>query len=69
MITTAGAGLFRGGPAIVTALFCAFFTSFTGASGVTILTSAGVLMPVLLAATSETERAGTALAKRHAGTA
>jgi C4-dicarboxylate transporter, DctM subunit len=43
-------GQFRGGPAIVTALVCAFFTSFTGASGVTILALAGVLMPVLLAA-------------------
>lgn len=42
-------GQFRGGPAIVTALVCAFFTSFTGASGVTILALAGVLMPVLLA--------------------
>ena len=43
-------GQFRGGPAIVTALVCAFFTSFTGASGVTILALGGVLMPVLLGA-------------------
>lgn len=43
-------GQLRGGPAIVTALVCAFFTSFTGASGVTILALGGVLMPVLLAA-------------------
>ena len=43
-------GQFRGGPAIVTAMVCAFFTSFTGASGVTILALGGVLMPVLLAA-------------------
>ena len=43
-------GQFRGGPAIVTALVCAFFTSFTGASGVTILALGGVLMPVLMAA-------------------
>jgi C4-dicarboxylate transporter, DctM subunit len=43
-------GQFRGGPAIVTALVCAFFTSFTGASGVTILALGGVLMPVLVAA-------------------
>ena len=43
-------GQFRGGPAIVTALVCAVFTSFTGASGVTILALGGVLMPVLLAA-------------------
>jgi tripartite ATP-independent transporter DctM subunit len=43
-------GAMRGGPAIVTALVCAFFTSFTGASGVTILALGGLLMPVLLAA-------------------
>ncbi len=43
-------GQFRGGPAIVTALVCAFFTSFTGASGVTVLALGGVLMPVLIAA-------------------
>ena len=43
-------GAVRGGPAIVTALVCAFFTSFTGASGVTILALGGLLMPVLLAA-------------------
>jgi tripartite ATP-independent transporter DctM subunit len=40
----------RGGPAILTALVCAFFTSFTGASGVTILALGGLLMPVLLSA-------------------
>ena len=40
----------RGGPAIVTALVCAFFTSFTGASGVTILALGGLLMPVLRSA-------------------
>jgi tripartite ATP-independent transporter DctM subunit len=40
----------RGGPAIVTALLCAFFTTFTGASGVTILALAGLLMPILLSA-------------------
>ncbi len=44
------AGWVRGGPAIVTALVCAFFTSFTGASGVTILALGGLLMPVLLSA-------------------
>jgi C4-dicarboxylate transporter, DctM subunit len=43
-------GFFRGGPAIVTALACAFFTTFTGGSGVTILALGGLLMPVLLAA-------------------
>jgi len=53
-------GQFGGGPAIVTALVCAFFTSFTGASGVTILALGGVLMPVLLAA-RYTERAALGL--------
>ena len=43
-------GSLRGGPAIVTALVCAFFTSFTGASGVTILALGGLLMPVLRSA-------------------
>jgi C4-dicarboxylate transporter DctM subunit len=42
-------GGLRGGPAVVTALVCAFFTSFTGASGVTILALGGLLMPVLIA--------------------
>ncbi len=43
-------GSFRGGPAVATALVCAFFTSFTGGSGVTILALGGLLMPVLRAA-------------------
>jgi len=43
-------GQFRGGPAIVAVLGCAFFTSFTGASGVTILALGGLLMPMLLGA-------------------
>lgn len=43
-------GQFRGGPAIVTVVVCAFFTSFTGASGVTILALGGLLMPVLAGA-------------------
>jgi C4-dicarboxylate transporter, DctM subunit len=43
-------GQFRGGPAIVTVLGCAFFTSFTGASGVTILALGGLLLPMLVAA-------------------
>jgi tripartite ATP-independent transporter DctM subunit len=43
-------GRFQGGPAIVTVLVCAFFTSFTGASGVTILALGGLLMPVLAGA-------------------
>lgn len=40
-------GSIRGGPALVTVLVCAFFTSFTGASGVTILALGGILMPLL----------------------
>lgn len=41
-------GQMRGGPALVTVLLCAFFTSFTGASGVTIIALGGLLMPILL---------------------
>jgi C4-dicarboxylate transporter DctM subunit len=52
-------GQFRGGPAIVTVLVCALFTSFTGASGVTILALGGLLMPVLTGARySEKEALG-----------
>jgi tripartite ATP-independent transporter DctM subunit len=40
----------RGGSGIVTVLVCAFFTSFTGASGVTILALGGLLMPILIQA-------------------
>jgi C4-dicarboxylate transporter, DctM subunit len=43
-------GWFRGGTAVATALICAFFTAFTGGSGVTILALGGLLMPVLIAA-------------------
>ncbi len=50
-------GSLRGGPAVVTALVCAFFTSFTGASGVTILALGGLLMPVLLGAKYPEKRA------------
>jgi C4-dicarboxylate transporter DctM subunit len=42
-------GQLRGGSAIVTVLVCAFFTTFTGASGVTILALGGLLLPVLIA--------------------
>jgi tripartite ATP-independent transporter DctM subunit len=42
-------GRFRAGPVIISVLVCAFFTTFTGASGVTILALGGLLMPVLLA--------------------
>jgi C4-dicarboxylate transporter DctM subunit len=40
-------GTTRGGPALVTALACAFFTTFTGGSGVTILALGGLLLPIL----------------------
>lgn len=43
-------GHVRGGAALVTALVCAFFTTFTGGSGVTILALGGLLLPVLTAA-------------------
>lgn len=43
-------GWIRGGAAIVTVLACAFFTTFTGGSGVTILALGGLLLPVLQAA-------------------
>src|SRR5438552_16049688 len=43
-------GGMRGGAAIVTVLACAFFTSFSGASGVTIIALGGMLMPLLLSA-------------------
>ncbi len=46
----AAVGGVRGGAAILVALACAFFTSFTGASGVTILALGALLMPVLLGA-------------------
>ncbi len=41
-------GTLRGGPAIIAVMVCAFFTSFTGASGVTILALGGLLMPILM---------------------
>jgi len=43
-------GPFRGGLAVATVLCCAFFTTFTGASGVTILALGGLLLPALKAA-------------------
>lgn len=42
-------GRLRSGPAIVTVLACTFFTSFTGASGATVLALGGLVMPLLLA--------------------
>lgn len=48
MLLRAWSGHLRGGPAVVTVLACAFFTAFTGGSGVTILALGGLLMPILL---------------------
>ena len=39
-----------GGVAVAAVLVCAFFTTFTGASGVTILALGGLLLPALMAA-------------------
>lgn len=41
-------GHLRGGPAVITVFACAFFTAFTGGSGITILALGGLLMPILL---------------------
>lgn len=41
-------GMLPGGAAIMTVVVCAFFTTFTGASGVTILALGGLLYPILL---------------------
>jgi C4-dicarboxylate transporter DctM subunit len=44
----AGVGWIPGGTAIVCVVVCAFFTVFTGGSGVTILALGGLLLPALL---------------------
>src|SRR5262249_3273870 len=41
-------GWFPGGTAVAAATLCAFFTLFTGGSGVTILALGGLLLPALL---------------------
>ncbi len=41
-------GNLRGGTAIMGIVLCAFFTAFTGASGVTIIALGGLLMPILM---------------------
>ncbi len=41
-------GWFPGGMAIVAVATCAFFTTFTGASGITIVALGGLLLPVML---------------------
>ncbi len=53
-------GIFRGGAALATVLLTGFFTSFTGASGVTILALGGLLLPLLLGV-KYPERAGIGL--------
>ncbi|PNB39001.1 C4-dicarboxylate ABC transporter permease, partial [Pseudomonas sp. FW305-130] len=42
-------GRLRGGATIATVLACTFFTSFTGASGATVLALGGLVMPLLRA--------------------
>jgi C4-dicarboxylate transporter, DctM subunit len=44
----AAVGWMPGGIALVTVLVCTFFTTFTGASGVTIVALGGILLPALL---------------------
>jgi len=46
--TNATLGWMPAGLALVTLLTCAFFTSFTGASGVTIVALGGLLLPALI---------------------
>lgn len=46
--TQAALGWLPGGVAIVSLFICAFFTAFTGASGVTIIAMGGLLYPMLL---------------------
>jgi len=47
-VFNAGFGWMPGGLAIVALVSCAFFTAFSGASGVTILALGGLLYPILL---------------------
>ena len=47
-LSRAAVGWFKGGTAIVTLIVCAFFTSFTGVSGVTIIALGGLLLPMLI---------------------
>ena len=46
-LTEAALGWVPGGVAIVSLVICAFFTAFTGASGVTIIALGGLLFPIL----------------------
>lgn len=47
-LAQASFGFLPGGVAIVSLIICAFFTAFTGASGVTIIALGGLLLPILL---------------------
>jgi C4-dicarboxylate transporter DctM subunit len=47
-VTDALLGWLPGGVAIVSLIVCAFFTAFTGASGVTIIALGGLLYPILI---------------------
>ncbi len=50
-------GHLRGGPAVVTVFACAFFTAFTGGSGITILALGGLLMPILMSSRYDSGKA------------
>jgi C4-dicarboxylate transporter, DctM subunit len=50
-------GHLRGGPAVVTVFACAFFTAFTGGSGITILALGGLLMPILMSSNYDDRKA------------
>jgi tripartite ATP-independent transporter DctM subunit len=54
-------GWFPGGMVIVTVMLCAFFTTFTGASGVTILALGGILYAILCERGSYSSRFSTGL--------
>jgi C4-dicarboxylate transporter DctM subunit len=47
-LANAALGWLPGGVAIVSLVICAFFTAFTGASGVTIIALGGLLYPMLI---------------------
>src|SRR3990167_4657221 len=47
-VAQAFVGWLPGGLAVVTIFACAFFTAFTGASGVTIIALGGLLYPILV---------------------
>ncbi len=47
-LTRSLVGWFKGGTAIVALIACAFFTSFSGASGVTIIALGGILLPMMI---------------------